>query len=49
MMANTCYITPERLQKINITDPVVYSDMYLVVRVPPETEEVPRRRPSWSG
>ena len=39
-MADSVYITEERAQKINITDPVFYSCMYLVVKEAPQTETV---------
>ena len=35
-MADTLYITPERLERLNITEPVIGSDMYIVVREEPE-------------
>ena len=40
IMADTLYITPERLERLNITVPVVGSDMYLVVRETPEAVTV---------
>ena len=40
IMADTLYITPERLEQINITDPILSSDMYIVVKNRPEMTEV---------
>ncbi len=40
IMADSLYITPERLERINITDPVLGSEMYIVVKSEPETETV---------
>lgn len=42
LMADTLYITEERLKQFNITDPVASSDLFLVVKNPPETESVSR-------
>ena len=39
-MADTLYITEERMKQINITDPVTSSDLYIVVKNPPDTESV---------
>ena len=39
-VADTMYITPERLERLNITDPVVGSDMYIVVKEAPEAVTV---------
>lgn len=39
LMADTLYITPERLENINITDPVINSEVYIVVKRPPEMEK----------
>ncbi|MBR5091540.1 MAG: ABC transporter permease subunit, partial [Ruminiclostridium sp.] len=36
LMADTLYITPERLERLNITDPVTASAMFIVVREEPE-------------
>ena len=40
IMADTLYITEERLKQINITDPVTSSDLFMVVKNPPKTESV---------
>ncbi|MBQ9518766.1 MAG: ABC transporter permease subunit, partial [Firmicutes bacterium] len=40
LMADTLYITPERLERINITTPVISSYMYLAVRSAPDTYTV---------
>ena len=40
IMADTVYITPERLEKINITDPLIVSDMYIVMKESPKTTSV---------
>jgi len=40
LMADTLYITPERLERLNITDPVLGSDIYIVVKEAPEVVTV---------
>ncbi len=40
IMADSLYITEERMKQINITDPVLSSDIYIVVKNPPETESI---------
>jgi ABC-type amino acid transport substrate-binding protein len=42
MVADSVYITPERLQKINITDPAYASDMYMVIKDKDSVTEVPK-------
>jgi His/Glu/Gln/Arg/opine family amino acid ABC transporter permease subunit len=42
MMADTLYITPERLENINISDPVMASDMYIAVKTESAMQEVPK-------
>lgn len=40
IMADTLYITEERLKQISITDPVTSSEIYIVVKNPPVTASV---------
>lgn len=42
MMADSLYITPERLENINISDPVMASDMYIAVKTESSMQEVPK-------
>lgn len=42
MVADSLYITPERLQNINITDPVIACDMYIVVKDESALVHVPK-------
>jgi len=42
MIADALYITPERLQNINITDPVLASDMHMVIKTDSSAAEVPK-------
>ena len=42
MVADSVYITPERLKKINITDPVFASDMYIIVKGKASMTQVPK-------
>lgn len=42
IMADAVYITPERLQSINITDPILSSDVYIVVKDESAQSEMPK-------
>ena len=42
LMADTVYITEERLTEINITRPILKSNMFMVVKSAPRTQEVSR-------
>ncbi|MBR1442104.1 MAG: ABC transporter permease subunit, partial [Firmicutes bacterium] len=40
IVADTVYITPERLEKINITTPLIAADMYMVRKETPKTTTI---------
>jgi len=40
IMADSVYITPERLEKINITSPIINSFIYIAVKVPVDTVKI---------
>ena len=42
IVADSIFITPERLERMNITTPVIASDMYIVVKEAPESVTVPK-------